>query len=66
MASGHAQRRFRRSKIPLPRRWHVGACISMLAASGLFLAARTVGLAGAASAPGIERIAIWTLPVGES
>jgi hypothetical protein len=38
----------------------------MLAASGLFLAARTVGLAGAASASGIERIAVWTLPVGES
>jgi signal transduction histidine kinase/DNA-binding response OmpR family regulator len=65
MASGYALLRFRGSLIPLPRRWHVGACISMLAASGLFFAAEVAASPGAMSALGLVLIAIWSASVME-
>jgi len=65
MASGYALLRFRGSLIPLPRRWHVGACISMLAASGLFFVAQAAAWPGATSALGLVLIAIWSASVIE-
>ena len=65
MGSGYAFLRFRGSLIPLPRRWHVGACISMLAASGLFLAARAAGSPGLAGALGLVLIGTWSVSVVE-
>jgi len=65
MGSGYALLRFRASLIPLPRRWHVGACISMLAASGLFFAAQVAGSTGAVSALGLVLIAMWSAVVVE-
>ncbi|HEV2477020.1 MAG TPA: histidine kinase dimerization/phospho-acceptor domain-containing protein, partial [Candidatus Dormibacteraeota bacterium] len=65
MGSGYALLRFRGSLIPLPRRWHVGACISMLAASGLFFAAQLAGFVGAVGALELVLIAIWSASVVE-
>src|SRR4029077_15642852 len=65
MASGYALLRFRGSLIPLPRRWHVGACISMLAASGLFFIAQAAAWPGAMRVLGLVLIAIWSASVIE-
>jgi signal transduction histidine kinase/DNA-binding response OmpR family regulator len=65
MGSGYALLRFRGSLIPLPRRWHAGACISMLAASGLFFAAQVAGSTGVVRTLGLLLIAIWSASVVE-
>jgi signal transduction histidine kinase/DNA-binding response OmpR family regulator len=65
MGSGYALLRFRGSLIPLPHRWHAGACISMLAASGLFFAAQVAGSTGAIRTLGLVLIAIWSASVVE-
>ena len=65
MGSGYALLRFRGSLIPLPRRWHVAACISMVAASGLYFAAEASGATALIGVAGLGVITIWSASVGE-
>jgi signal transduction histidine kinase/DNA-binding response OmpR family regulator len=70
MGSGYALLRFRGSLIPLAIKWHAIAVISMVGASGAFLAAQ--GLVAAGEAPislltgaGIVLVLVWSATIVE-
>jgi signal transduction histidine kinase/DNA-binding response OmpR family regulator len=66
MASGYAVLRYRASLIPLPRRWHAAAIISMVAASGFLITVQAFAASqGVLTAAGIALVLIWSAAVGE-
>ena len=68
MACAYAVLRYRDAIIPLPRRWHVAAAVSLTAASVTLLTLQAVAAyapASARTALAIAAIAIWCVCVGE-
>jgi len=65
--SGYALIRYRAAAIPLPRRWHVTAITTMVAASGLYIGAHWLTSSKAwLAATGVALVLIWCVAVGES
>ena len=66
MACAYAMVRYRDATIPLPRRWHVAAAVSLTAASVLLIAVQAVtNNVSVLTALAIGLIAIWCACVGE-
>ena len=64
--TGYALLRYRDSLIPLPRRWHVVAVVSLAAASVLILVAQAASAPSTVLTPiAVVWIAIWLACVGE-
>jgi len=66
VASGYALLLYRNAVIPLPRRWHAVALVSMAAASGLLLTAQALSASQEfLTVTAVVLILIWSVCVGE-